>query len=465
MSNKEENRKARQSVKNGLSQLMLQDVPSYANKFIYSLGLLTATSFVLLLLTGAVMTIFGPNWWLTSDVGHYVRSVHLWATQAFVVFMILHLIIVFFSSGFRGPRKLTWVIGALMFLFVLAEAEFGYVLRGDFSAQYRSLQGADFYNGTGLGNFINNLNTGQIFGIHVAAIPLLIIVLLMAHYFLVKVLGIAKPYRSDAKYEMTKARHGLLFARAGILVIAIGALAALLPSPYLAPLSIGKIANEDPNLIGKTIVGEFDKTSETATYKDNIDPYTFDTKQVYVVAPYNQLVAAGKIKDKLAAFQALPEDQQVAQLKKAAAYYEDNKSVKNPNSVAAIAIVNDLVMMSKSGLYESSLKQAGGDGYQSLYPIRFISDTGAPGDTAEKLNMTTEQYGMVRDESGSLPPGAWWLAPLGLLNHTVLANDENGDRDGAIILGSLVFLLIAFPFIPYVNQLPDKLKVHKLIWK
>jgi hypothetical protein len=47
----------------------------------------------------------------------------------------------------------------------------------------------------------------------------------------------------------------------------------------------------------------------------------------------------------------------------------------------------------------------------------------------------------------------------------VLANDDNGDRDGAIIFGSLLLTMLAFPFIPYLNRLPDVLKVHRLIWR
>ena len=71
---------------------------------------------------------------------------------------------------------------------------------------------------------------------------------------------------------------------------------------------------------------------------------------------------------------------------------------------------------------------------------------------------------MLHEES-TKAPGAWWLAPIGLLNHTVLANDDNGDRDAAIIFGTLLLLMVAFPYIPYVNQLPDKLKVYKFIWR
>ena len=115
----------------GANQLMIEKVPSYGNKFLYSLGFLTMIAFVMLLVSGVVMTLFGPNWWLTSRLGGYTRSVHLWSTQAMVLFVILHLLIVFFTSGFRKPRRLTWVLGVLMMFVVLAETEFGYILRGE----------------------------------------------------------------------------------------------------------------------------------------------------------------------------------------------------------------------------------------------------------------------------------------------------------------------------------------------
>ncbi|HEX7536696.1 MAG TPA: hypothetical protein VF391_06795, partial [Dermatophilaceae bacterium] len=100
----------------------------------------------------------------------------------------------------------------------------------------------------------------------------------------------------------------------------------------------------------------------------------------------------------------------------------------------------------------------------ATYGNRFLADTGALEEQASQLGITTEQYGMIREESGHAP-GAWWLSPIGLLNHTVLANDDNGDRDGAIIFGSLLLTMLAFPFIPYVNRLPDVLKVYVLVWR
>jgi hypothetical protein len=453
----------------GLKDTMIETVPSYGNKFLYSLGFLSMISFVVLLVTGVVMVGFGPNWWLTSTLGAYSRSVHLWATQAFVLFIIIHLLTVFFTSGFRKPRRLTWVLGVLMMFIVLAETEFGYILRGDFSSQWRGLQGADFYNGTGSGGWINPLDYGQVYGIHIATIPLVILGLLGLHYLLVRVLGIAKPYSSDIVAPTVKANHSLLFIRAGVLVVVILGLGLVLPSPYLSPVTIQTVAAQDPNLFAKTIVAEWDGSSDTAEYMDNIDPYTFDTGAVFVQTPYRQLLATEpNATDALKTFTALSEADQQAAVQALSDYYGQDQP--DPNALPkgpATDVTTSLTSMAAAGLYEPALlatNLGSKDANVATYASRFLADTGVLEDQATQLNLTTEQYGMIREETGTTP-GAWWLSPIGLLNHTVLANDENGDRDAAIIFGSLLLTMLAFPFIPYLNQLPDVLKVHTLIWR
>jgi ubiquinol-cytochrome c reductase cytochrome b subunit len=453
----------------GLNGMMIDKVPSYGNKFLYSLGFLTALSLISLIVTGVVMTLFGPNWWLTTGVGGYMRSVHLWSTQAMVLFTILHLLVVFLTSGFRKPRRLTWVIGVLMLFVVLAETEFGYILRGDFSSQWRGLQGADFYNGAGAGGWINPLNYGQVFGIHIAMIPLMLLGLVGLHYLLVRVLGIAKPYRKDVVAPTVKANHTLLFVRGGVLLVVILVLAAVMPSPYLSPVTIQTIAKEDPTLFAKTVVAEMSGASDTAGYMDNIDPYTFDSRVVFVDTPYQQLIAAQPGgTDALAAFNALSKDDQDAALKDLTDYYDATSP--DPNAVPkgpATDVVSALTSMAAAGLYEPALLSTNlglKEANTSTYGLRFLADTGALEEQASQLGITTEQYGMIREETGNTP-GAWWLSPIGLLNHTVLSGDENGDRDGAVIFGSLLLLMIAFPFIPGLNRLPDVLKVHTLVWR
>lgn len=448
-----------------LSSLMLETVPSYANKIYYSLGFLSMTSFVMLIVTGSVMVLFGPDWWLTNAWGGYFRSMHLWATQAFIFFIFLHLLIVFLTSGFKGPRKLTWVIGALMLFFVFGEAEFGYILRGDFSSQWRALQASDLYNGAGIGGFINNLNTTQIYGIHIIFLPLILIVLLFSHYLLIKIRGIAKPYRSDVNVRMVRASHGVLFARGLVLAGAIMVLAFFFKSPQIIPYTVAGITREDPSLIATTLVSEFDRTSGTATYLDSIDPYNYDTRQIYIADPYRKFLEVKPGTDYYSLFEAEGADLQAKNLKDATDYF-GSKGVLNiaDNENPAIAVVSNLVIMARSGLYEDSLRGTSTP-KGTTYATRFISDTGVLEARAEDLKITTPDYGMIKEEKGILPPGAWWLTPIGVLNHTVLANDENGDRDGAIILGLLILTLIAYPYIPLFNRLPEKLPFVKWIWK
>lgn len=456
-------------IKQGLQPLMISEAPSYANKLFYSLGFLSAVSFIMLVVTGVVMSMFGPDWWLTNGVGKFLRSIHLWSTQAFVLFIILHLLVVFLTSAFKKPRRLTWVIGVFMLLLVMLEAEFGFVLRGDFSSQWRSLQGADFYNGAGLGYWINSLNYKQVYGIHIAVIPFLFVGLLGIHYLLVRVLGIAKPYRKDVEVRTVPANHKALFTRGGAVVVAIIALAAVFPSPFLKPTSIAEIAQKDSSLMAKTLVGEFDASSDTANYVDNIAPYTFSTKTVFIDQPYQQISQLNPSSvNQLNLLKAEATTLQTKQLDNAKTFFETwNGSSALPKDNHIISIVESLVNMAKTGLYESSLSAANAEAKSndnSTYVLRFLADSGVLEERAVGLTMTTDQYGMLHEES-KRAPGAWWLVPIGVLNHTVLSGDQNGDRDAAIIFGSFFLAMIAFPFVPFVNQIPDKLKVYKLIWR
>lgn len=452
-----------------LKSIMIDKVPSYANKFFYSLGFLSATSFMLLLISGIVLIARGPMWWLSNPIGIYARSVHLWSTQAFVLFVILHMLVVFFTYAYRKPRQLTWVLGGLMLFVVLFEAEFGYLLRGDFSSQWRSLQASDLYNGSGLGHWINNLNYTQVYGIHIAILPLFLAAVLGLHYLLVRRQGIATPHREDIPHTEVKANHGLLFMRGVVLTVVVLLLSTFFKSPLIDPVSVKTIANNEPALMAQTLMAEMDRSSDTATYVDNIAPYKYDTREVYVYEPYRQvfMVQPEGTKNWLDIFLGEPVEQQDSQIAAASDYFKADDVVLTSNAVDGnplIPIISAIVPMGQSGLYEANLRAQTSDGYNPTFATRFMADTGVLEDQATSLGITTEQYGMMREESGHLP-GAWWLAPVGWLDHTVLKNDDNQDQHGAEILGLLILLFLAFPYIPYVNRIADKLSVYKLIWK
>ncbi len=454
-----------QSLKDTLANIMIKTVPSYANKFIYSLGFLSMISFFMIIASGFVLIFNGPFWWLHNSTGIFFRSIHLWSTQFFIIFIILHLIIVFLSSGFKYPRRLTWVVGSLMMFFVLFEAELGYGLRGDFSSQWRVLQASDLYNGSGLGIFVNNLNYAQIYGIHIALIPIILIALLGFHYLLVRTKGIAKPYKKDTKYKMVKANHTKLFIRGIGLIVVIVIFAIIFPSPFIAQTKISDIASQDPSNIATTIFSEYMGTSGTATYFDSINPYTYNLKDIYVINPYLSYIKIHNEANYYQIFLSLPSSIQSQDLANANKYFSG--SSYNPNVLSEnpmVNVVNTLVLMASNHLYSAYLASENGQG-NNTYVGRFLSDTGVLDAEAQSLGITTQQLGMVHEEKGIIPPGAWWLAPIGVMDNTILANDPNQDRDGAIILASLVIILISYPYIPYLNRLPEYLRLDNIIWK
>lgn len=443
-------------------------LPSYANRIFYGLGFLALTSLVLLIVSGSILAFMGQEWWLFSPAGIYVRSVHLWSVQAFIAILILHMLVAFTTSAFKPPRRMAWVFGAIIFCLALIQTEFGYGLRGDFESQFRAVSGADFWNGAYLGYWFNPLSQTQTFVTHVAIIPIAILGLFVLHYLLVHTYGIAKPYRKDIKYKMVAADHTVMYVRGAVLFAAILVLAFFFRSPYVPAVTIADVARTNPQLVRETLLQEFEHTSDTATYMDSIDPYAFDTAQVFVYVPYERLIESSNVPDVLLQYESMPvsaEQASVAEAETFASATDTSSFASSTNPV--ILMLKALTPMTTSGLYQSVL-----DGEEpsenSTYSLRFLVDMGVPEDKASSLNMDTEQWGMVKDETAGapLPPGSWWFMPLAVSNSLFdLPNNPNGDRIAGEILGSLMLVFIAFPYIPYLNRLPELLNIAPFIWK
>ncbi|MDE1925094.1 MAG: cytochrome b N-terminal domain-containing protein [Patescibacteria group bacterium] len=453
------------ALKTLAGKVYMHRLPSYGNKIFYGLGFLALTCIVLLAASGMLMAFMGQAWWLGSSWGVFTRSVHLWSVQFFIAILILHILVGFTTSGFKPPRRMVWVFGAIIFCLSLIQTEFGYGLRGDFSSQFRAVSGADFWNGAYLGYWLNPLNHLQEYALHTTIIPFAILLLFIAHYVLVRTYGIAKPYRSDVTYTMADANHTVMYARGALLVAAVLVLAYLFPSPYVPAVRIADLARQNPALVTTTLLNEFDHTSDTATYLDSIDPYTFDTREVFFVAPYELYTASGSGADAWAAFQSETPEVQQADLAAARQYAEGSTtSLSNP----LIVMLDTLAPMAKSGLYESMLNQES-PSTNETYTLRFLSDMDALETKAGALNMNTAEWGMIKDETGSLaklPPGSWWFLPIGMLNSSFdLLDNPNGDRIAAELLGLIMLLFITFPYIPYVNRLPELLHLAPFIWR
>ena len=180
-------------------QLLPDHQPAYVDSWVYVFGVLTIGGLVMVVLSGSVLALQGPQWYHGSSVGLFVNSVHLWAVELFFFFMVLHLWGKYAMSAWRGKRALTWVTGAVTFVVSVATAFTGYVLQTNFDSQWISTQAKDGINATGIGAWFNVLDFGQMLLFHALLLPVAVVALTGLHVLLVRRRGVVPPLRQGER--------------------------------------------------------------------------------------------------------------------------------------------------------------------------------------------------------------------------------------------------------------------------
>ena len=187
-----------------LEDLLPDRLPVYVRSPAYYFGVTAVSSLVLLVLSGFTLAFFGPQWWHVNDVGRFVNSVHFWSTQALFFSVTLHLWTEFGKGSWRHGRRLTWVVGAVAFVVGIGTAFTGYLSQTNFDSQWIAVQGKDAMNAVGIGSFFNLMDFGQMFGLHVVLLPLLVVLLVAGHLLQVRIRGVVRPYAENAEDERTR---------------------------------------------------------------------------------------------------------------------------------------------------------------------------------------------------------------------------------------------------------------------
>jgi quinol---cytochrome c reductase cytochrome b subunit, bacillus type len=182
-------------------KLLADRQPVYVASWIYVFGVLSLASFTLCVVSGFVIALAGPAWWHTSSVGRFVNSTHLWSTELFFFFMVVHLWGKFFMAAWRGRRALTWITGAIAFLVSIATAFTGYLTQQNFDSQWIGGEAKDGLNSAGIGAFFNVLNYGQMLLWHVVLLPLAVAFLIGIHVLQVRRRGVVPPLPVDKAKE------------------------------------------------------------------------------------------------------------------------------------------------------------------------------------------------------------------------------------------------------------------------
>lgn len=171
--------------------------------FWYYFGVLSMVVLVLQLITGIWLTMnyqpsgvgaFASVEYIMRDVeyGWLLRYLHSTGASAFFIVVYLHMFRAMLYGSYRKPRELLWLIGMAIFVCLMAEGFFGYILPwGNMSywgAQVIiSLVGAIPVIGGDLmewvrGDFLmSDITLNRFFALHVVALPLVLVMLVFVH--------------------------------------------------------------------------------------------------------------------------------------------------------------------------------------------------------------------------------------------------------------------------------------------
>ncbi|MDA8068524.1 MAG: cytochrome b N-terminal domain-containing protein [Actinomycetota bacterium] len=178
-------------------KLLPNGQPAYVASWIYVFGVLSLSSLVVIITSGCILALKGPQWWHLSSLGHFFNSVHLWGVEFFFFFMVIHLWGKFWMAAWRGGRARVWMTGAVTFVVAIPCALTGYVSQQNFDSQWISTQAKDAMNAAGIGAFFNLMNFGQMYSYHVLLLPVAVVLLVTAHVLLVRKHGVVPPFERE----------------------------------------------------------------------------------------------------------------------------------------------------------------------------------------------------------------------------------------------------------------------------
>jgi hypothetical protein len=190
----------RRAIKELAPEELLPDrQPIYVASWIYVFGVLSLAAFLVVLASGGLLAVEGPQWWHRSGTGHFVNSLHLWSVELFMAFMVIHLWGKFWMAAWRGNRAMTWVTGAVCFLGSVGTAFTGYLTQSNFDSQWISTQAKDGLNSAGIGAYFNVLDFGQMLMWHIVLLPLVVGFVVVIHVLQVRRKGVVPPFEIDAR--------------------------------------------------------------------------------------------------------------------------------------------------------------------------------------------------------------------------------------------------------------------------
>ena len=183
--------------------------------FWYYFGSLALLVLVLQIVTGIFLTMnykpdaaqaFGSVEYIMRDVpgGWIIRYMHSTGASMFFVVVYLHMFRALLYGSHRKPRELLWVLGVLIYLCLMAEAFFGYLLPWGQMSYWGAQVIVNLFGAVPLigedlavwirGDYVvSDATLNRFFAFHVIAIPLVLLGLVVAHIIALHEVGSNNP--------------------------------------------------------------------------------------------------------------------------------------------------------------------------------------------------------------------------------------------------------------------------------
>jgi ubiquinol-cytochrome c reductase cytochrome b subunit len=202
--------------------LLDEPIPGGAS-WIYVFGSATLFLFLLQAITGMFLALYyapTPDHaydsirFIETEVtfGAFVRGLHHWGASTMVVAIGLHILQTFLYGAYKPPREVMWMVGVVLFLFVMTFAFTGYLLPWDQTAYWATQIGINMVGTIPVvgdfmmrvargGETLGALTLSRFFAIHVLFLPSILIALIALHLFILRRVGPAGPW-TDARASL-----------------------------------------------------------------------------------------------------------------------------------------------------------------------------------------------------------------------------------------------------------------------
>lgn len=249
-------------------------MPVHANGIGYILGGITFFGFLILAATGVWLAQFYHPTSATAresvvyimnvaPLGDLVRGTHFWVSNIVMATVLLHMGRVFATGSYKRPREANWLIGVGLLAVTLGLIFTGTVLKWDqeaYEALAHNVEAGNLLGAFGFWfseEFTTSLPIiGRLYIAHIAILPGIGVLLLIAHFLLVKRHGIsALPAQADAAVDggpvpakggSTFAAHLVRMAGFGLLMLAVATVLSILWPPGLGPRPVPGVEETKP---------------------------------------------------------------------------------------------------------------------------------------------------------------------------------------------------------------------------